>query len=76
MRRLTNTLKLPTKVETEITLKITLTPEYVEKLTGVDIPLSEWGQFCKEFKNWYLLEYDGTIEWMVDEWDNIKSGQL
>lgn len=63
-------------METEITLKITLSPEYVERITGVEIPLSEWDQFCKEFKKWYLLEYDGTIEWMIDEWDNIKSGQI
>ena len=63
-------------MKSEFVFKIKLTPEYVKHTTGVEIPLEEWGKFCQEFERWYLLEYDGTIEWMVGEWENIKAGSF
>jgi hypothetical protein len=63
-------------MKTEIVLRITLTPEYVLENFGVEIPLEDWDLFCKEFERWYTLEYNGTIEWMLEEWENIKDGNF
>ena len=45
--------------------------EIVEEF-GFDLPLKDWGLFCEIFTDYFKLEYSNTIEWMKEEWDELK----
>lgn len=45
----------------------------IEDKYGIQIPLKEWIPFCKAFEEYYLLEFDGTMEWLISEgWEEVR----
>jgi len=52
--------------------KITFTHESITEIYGFDLPLEEWGAFCKAFNDYFPLEAKNTVEWLLSEWDEMK----
>ena len=59
-------------MEQEFIVKIKLSREEAEKISKIQIPLEEWQGFWNCFKDYYKLEYINTLEWMGEEWEDIK----
>jgi len=53
-------------------MTIRLSREEAELKSGRQIPLEEWHSFWKCFKEYYLLEHDATLQWIGEEWDELK----
>jgi hypothetical protein len=51
------------------TFNITLTQEEVSSRFGFLVPDEEWDGFCKAFHEFFQLEHDATLEWLVSEWE-------
>ena len=60
----------------EYNIKIKLTKEEAEVMSGIDIPLKEWQPFWECFKEYYLLEVKSTLQWMGEEWDELKEDYI
>jgi len=62
------------KYERQFNVKFTY-DEIVEEF-GFDLPLNEWGMFCECFSEYFRSEYANTIEWMKEEWDELKEDYI
>lgn len=71
-----NGVKIICNMKKELNIKITLTREEAEELSGIDIPLQEWDAFWQCFKDYYLLEYKGTLSFIGDDWESLKDEYL
>jgi len=54
----------------------TLTKEMVEKKMGKKISNEEFDLFCQHFHNNFLAQFDDTLSWQVDDWDEVKEWEL
>lgn len=58
------------------TLTITLTDEEVETKTGYVVTEKDWPLFCKAFYEYFRLEHDATLEWVVEEWEHYLRDEM
>jgi len=55
-----------------------LDKDIIEQKYGIVIPLEDWFPFCKAFEEYFMLEYNGTIDWLLKDggWEEIKDEYL
>jgi len=54
----------------------TLTKDRVEKEIGKTISNEEFDLFCQHFHNNFLAQFDDTLSWQADDWDEVKDWEL
>lgn len=55
------------------TIEWKLTKEMVEKQLGYEINDDEFKHFAQLFETNFKLQFEETLEWQADEWDEVKT---
>jgi hypothetical protein len=53
-----------------------LSKNKVEKEMGKKLSNEEFDLFCQHFHNNFLAQFDDTLSWQVDDWDEVKDWKL